>query len=96
MTTLNYNNRGRGGSLHPAFSIPSVLAAVFSILTFTVDGAGHRLIVAILAAVFGAIGVLVSILPGKRGGLVSIASIVIGAIAFIVAIIQALNGLAHS
>lgn len=94
MTTLNYNRGSTPTPAGAAFSIPSIIAAICAIATFAVDGAGTRLLVAILAAAFGALGVIISILPGKRGGIVSILSIVIGAIAFIVAIVQALNGMA--
>ena len=93
MTTLNYNN-GRTNAAGAAFSIPSILAAICAVATFIVDGPGTRLLVAVLAALFGVIGVVISLLPGKRGGLISTASIVIGAIALLVAIIQAINGVA--
>ena len=93
MTTVHHNTPVRA-SAGAAFSIPSIIAAIAAIATFIVDGAGTRLFLAVVAALFGVIGVIIAILPGKRGGLISVAALVIGAIAFIVAIVQALNGLA--
>ena len=92
MSTLNYRD-GTTTPLHPAFSLPSILAAVSAIATFVVHSAGARLGLAVLAAIFGVIGIVISLLPGKRGGLISLASLAIGAIAFIVAIIQAISNM---
>ena len=90
MTTLNT----RTTNTRPAFSIPSIIAIICAVATFIVDGAGTRMLLAVLAAVFGVIGCIIALLPGKRGGIISFVSLAIGAIAFIVAIVQALNGLA--
>ena len=92
MTTLNYGNGGGiERRVNPTFSIPSILAILCAIGSFFVSGAGTMILLAILAALFGVIGVVIAILPGKRGGLISTLSIVISAIALIVAVVRIIN-----
>lgn len=92
MTTLNYGNGGGiERRVNPSFSIPSILAIICAIGSFFVGGAGTMILLAILAALFGVIGVIIAILPGKRGGIISTLSIVISAIALIVAVVRIIN-----
>jgi len=74
----------------PAFSIASVLAVVCAIFSFR-QGAGLGFLLAVFAIVLGAIGVVVAILPGKRGGFISVISILAGAIGIIAAIFKLLG-----
>ena len=71
----------------PAFSIPSILALVLAIAAFAVTP-GRALFAAIGAIVFGAIGVAISILPMKRGGIISFMSLLLGALGVIAAIVR--------
>jgi hypothetical protein len=75
----------------PAFSIPSVLAAICAVISLR-SGAAFGLIMAILAIVFGAIGMLLAFLPQTRGGIVSVLSIVFGLIGVIAAVFKLLGG----
>ena len=71
----------------PAFSIPSILAVISAIISFR-SGAFGGVVFAIAAIVLGAIGMLLAFLPGKRGGIVSVISIVAGLIGIIAAIFK--------
>lgn len=78
----------RGTSMSPTFSLPSILAICAAIGSFVVDTGTMTLLLAIAALVLGAIGVVVALLPGKRGGIISFLSIGLGAIAVLVALIR--------
>lgn len=84
MTTYNTIDRP---AAPPAFSIPSILAIIAAILSFTV-GAGAQFLLAIAAAVLGVIGVALALLPHRRGGIISLLSIGLGALALLIAIIR--------
>lgn len=71
----------------PAFSIVSVLAVVCATFSFR-NGAGLGFILAVFAIVLGAVGVVVAVLPGKRGGLISLFSIAAGAIGIVAAVFK--------
>lgn len=71
------------------FSIPSILAIAAAIASFFVN-AGAGFILALCAIVCGMIGVVLSMSPSVRGGVVSIFSLIVGAIGIVVAIIKAL------
>ena len=71
----------------PSFSIPSILAVIAAIFSFT-SGAALGLILAIAAIVLGLIGVLIALSPRVRGGFVSVLSILAGAIGIIAAIFK--------
>jgi hypothetical protein len=86
MTTTYTNNRV--GAPKATFSIPSILAIISAIASFAVDGAGWALILSIAAGVLGLIGVAAALLPGVRGGFVSIFSIFLGALGVITAIVR--------
>lgn len=72
-----------------SFSIPSIIAIVAAIWSF-VAGPGFGFILALVAIVFGIIGVILSLSPTVRGGIISILSMAAGAIAIVVAIMKAL------
>lgn len=76
------------GQAKPHFSIPALIAMGAAIASFFV-GAGGGFLLAIIAIVFGVIGVAMSFSPSVRGGFVSIFSIIVAAIAIIVAIAKA-------
>jgi len=71
------------------FSIPSLVAIGAAIASFFVSpGAGFML--AIVAIIAGVIGVLLSMSPSIRGGVVSMFSLIVAAIGIVVAIARAL------
>ena len=71
----------------PVLSIPSVLAAICAIFSFTRGEAGGFAL-AIAAIVLGALGILLSLLPGKRGGIISFFSVIAGAFGIIASIFK--------
>ena len=75
----------------PSFSIPSILSIAAAIFSFG-RGFTFGLILAILAIVLGIIGLLLALLPQRRGGIVSVISIVLGLIGIIVAVFKLLGG----
>jgi hypothetical protein len=70
------------------FSIPSIIAIVAALLSF-VTGAFLGFILAIVALVFGGIGVIASLSPNIRGGVISTLSLVAGSLALIAALVKA-------
>jgi hypothetical protein len=72
-----------------SFSIPSIIAIIAAIWSF-VAGPGLGFALAVVAIIFGLIGVVMSLSPNVRGGLVSTLSLMAGGIAIVVAIIKAL------
>ncbi len=76
------------GQTKPHFSIPSIIAIAAAIASFFVS-AGGGFILAIVAIIFGVIGILVSLAPSVRGGFISILSLIVGAIGIVVAIVKA-------
>ncbi|MEA2736491.1 MAG: hypothetical protein QOE14_2942 [Humisphaera sp.] len=71
----------------PAFSIPSILAIVCAFGSFAA-GAGLGFMLAILAIILGALGVILALAPQTRGGVASIISILAGAIGIIAAVFK--------
>ena len=71
----------------PAFSIPSILAMICAVASFAV-GPGKGFFLAILAIIFGGIGVMLALAPQTRGGIASVISILLGAIGIIAAVIR--------
>ena len=85
---MTYNTLGRPTPGREAsFSIPSILAAIAAVATFFVSS-GTALLLSIVAIVLGLIGAVVAISPAKRGGIISIISILFGAVAVIVSIFR--------
>ncbi|MBA4148503.1 MAG: hypothetical protein H0X66_10355 [Verrucomicrobia bacterium] len=70
------------------FSIPSIIAIVAAVLSFT-TGAFFGFVLAVIAIIFGLIGVALSLSPSVRGGVMSTLSLFAGAIALIAAVIKA-------
>jgi hypothetical protein len=77
------------GQAKPHFSIPSLIAIGAAIASFFV-GAGGGFILALVAIFFGIVGVAMSLSPSVRGGFVSIFSMLVAAVAIIVAIAKAI------
>lgn len=93
MSNITYTHDRPVVAASPAFSIPSIIAIIAAVGSFMV-GPGLQLILGIVAAVFGVIGVVIALLPSKRGGIISVLSIVIGALALLIAIVRFIAGLA--
>lgn len=75
----------------PSFTIPSILSIVAAVLSFRF-GAVFGLLLAILAIGLGVVGTLLAISPRRRGGIVSVVSIIMGLIGIIAAIVKLLGG----
>lgn len=78
-----------------AFSIPSIIAVVAAIFSFKV-GAFFGLLLAGIAIVMGLVGVLLSLSPAKRGGLISIFGVAAGLIGIVAAVIKAVMWLVNA
>ena len=79
-----------GGPLRrsrPAFSLPSILAIACAIGSFA-TGAFLGMILAIAAIVLGLIGVVLALSPSIRGGMMSLISILAGALGIVAAIFK--------
>jgi hypothetical protein len=72
------------------FSIASVIAIAAAITSLFV-GAGAGFILALVAIVFGIIGVVMALSPRVRGGMVSILSLIVAAIGVVVAVARAIG-----
>lgn len=72
----------------PHFSIPSLIAIGAAIASFFVNALGG-FILALVAIAFGIIGVLLSLSPSVRGGVVSVLSMLLAAVGILVAIAKA-------
>ena len=70
------------------FSFPSLIAIAAAIGSFFVD-AGLGMILALVAILFGALGVLLSFSARTRGGFVSTLSVAAGVLGIVVAAIKA-------
>ena len=77
------------GQTKARFSLPSIIAIAAAIGSFFV-GAFGGFVLALVAIVFGIIGVLLSLAPSVRGGLLSILSLIVAAIGIIMAVIKAI------
>ena len=74
------------------FSIPSIIAIVCAILSFT-TGALWGLVLAAIAIFFGFIGVLLSFSSRTRGGVVSVLSLFAGLVGIVAAVFKAIGWL---
>jgi hypothetical protein len=77
------------GQTRPHFSLPSLIALAAAIASFFISAAAG-FILAIIAIAFGLIGVMLSFSPSIRGGIISILSLILGAIAILVAVGKAI------
>lgn len=70
------------------FSFPSLIALAAAIGSFFV-GAGLGMLLAMVAILFGALGVLLSFSSRRRGGMVSTMSVAAGFLGIVVAAVKA-------
>jgi len=85
---MNEPTPGKAGQ---TYSIASIIAIVAAIATFFV-GAGAQFFIAIIAIIFGVIGMILALSPKVRGGIASTIAVIIALIAVVVAI---LRGIMH-
>lgn len=78
------------GQTKAHFSIPSIIAVLAAIGSFFV-GAFGGFILAIVAIIFGLFGLMLSMAPTVRGGLVSMLSLGLACIGIIAAVIKAIR-----
>ena len=71
------------------FSIPSIIAIVTAILSFF-TGAIWGLVLAVIAIIFGLIGVALSFSSKTRGGVVSVFSLFAGLVGIVAAVFKAI------
>jgi hypothetical protein len=76
------------GTTKASFSVPSIIAIAAALASFAV-GAFWGFILALIAIVFGLVGVLLSFSPRVRGGVVSVFSLLAGLAGIVVAAIKA-------
>ena len=69
------------------FSIPSIIAIVAALVSF-MTGAFLGFVFAMVAVVFGALGVLLSFSSRVRGGIVSILAVMAGVLGLIAAVVK--------
>ena len=72
----------------PHFSIPSLIAIGAAVASFFVSALGG-FILALIAIAFGILGLLLSFSPSIRGGFISVLSMLLAAVAILVAIAKA-------
>ena len=70
-----------------SFSIPSIIAVVAGIWSFFATALGG-LLLALIAIVFGILGVIISLSPVKRGGVASTFGIFAGGLGIVAALIK--------
>ena len=93
----DYNNplgtsplvRSGGSPVFSAFSILAVVCALFAL--FNVVGAGLSFFLAIAAIGFGLLGMIVALLPSRRGGIVSFLAAGLGLLGVVIAIFRLLG-----
>jgi hypothetical protein len=71
------------------FSIPSLIAIGAAIASFFV-GPGTGFLLAIVAIIFGVLGVIMAMAPSVRGGFVSILSLLLASVGIVIALIRAI------
>ena len=71
-----------------SFSIPSIIALIAAIGSF-MNGAILGMVLAVEAIVFGILGVVISLVPSRRGGIISTFGIGAGVIGIIAAVVKA-------
>ncbi|WP_035614471.1 hypothetical protein [Haloferula sp. BvORR071] len=70
-----------------SFSLPSIIAVVAAIWSFFASAMGG-LVLALIAIVFGILGVVISLSPAKRGGVASTFGIFAGGLGIVAALIK--------
>ena len=71
-----------------SYSIPSIIALLAAIGSF-MNGAILGMVLAVAAIVFGILGVVISLAPSRRGGIISTFGIGAGVIGIIAAVVKA-------
>ena len=74
------------------FSVPSIIAIVAAIASFPV-GALFGFLLAIVAVIFGAIGIILSLSPRVRGGVISTLAIFAGMLGILAAVVKGVTWL---
>jgi hypothetical protein len=74
-------------STEAKFSIPSIIAIVAALGSFAV-GAFWGFLLALVAVVFGAVGVVLSFSPQVRGGIVSTLAVFAGMLGLLAAVVK--------
>ena len=69
------------------YSIPSIIAIVAAIASFPA-GAFFGFLLAIIAVIFGAIGIVLSLSPRLRGGVISTLAIFAGMLGILAALVK--------
>jgi hypothetical protein len=70
-------------------SVPAIIALIAAIFSFA-TGAFWGFVLAVVAIIFGVIGVLLALSPNVRGGFISMFSLFAGGIGLIAAVVKAL------
>ena len=76
-----------------SFSIPSLIALVAAILIFVVNNGFLVFLLAGVAIVFGLLGIMLSLSPKVRGGIVSFLGIGAGLIGVIIAVVKLIQAI---
>jgi hypothetical protein len=79
-----------------SFSIPSIVAVIAAIWSFMANSATGAMGLAVVAILFGILGVIISFSPVKRGGIASTFGIAAGAIGIIAALIRGIMWLLNA
>jgi hypothetical protein len=74
------------------FSAPSIIAIVAAIASFPV-GALFGFLLAMVAVIFGAIGIILSLSPRIRGGIISTLAIFAGMLGILAAVVKGVTWL---
>jgi len=69
------------------FSVPSIIAIVAAIASFP-TGAFFGMLLAIVAVIFGMIGIVLSLSPRVRGGVISTLAIFAGMLGILAAVVK--------
>ncbi|WAC21384.1 hypothetical protein OVA24_08290 [Luteolibacter sp. SL250] len=76
-----------------SFSLPSLIALVAAILIFVVNNGFLVFLLAGVAIIFGLLGIILSLAPSVRGGIVSFLGIGAGLIGVIMAMVKLLQAI---
>ena len=76
-----------------SFSLPSIIALIAAISIFVVNNGFGVFLLAGIAIVFGLLGLVLSLAPSVRGGIVSFLGIGAGLIGVIIAVVKLLQAI---
>ena len=77
-----------------SFSIPSLISVFAAIGAFMTGSAILTMVLAVVAILFGILGVVISLSPVKRGGVASTFGILAGGVGIVAAIVRAIMWMA--